>query len=114
MNSTTTFGLDLIPMKDKKMAKHPAGLTSQEQRNLILSFLDFAESDDDGDLLSFLDHVGFDLRAISDVRELPAAFVAKYRLKTGKYDLNRAVNDLVTWSPIAARIEELTQAEQKG
>ncbi|MFZ3585441.1 hypothetical protein ACOI1H_25500 [Loktanella sp. DJP18] len=87
----------------------------KEQKTIILSiFADFAESDDDGDLLSYLDHIGFDLRVISHVKELPAAFVAKYRLKTGKYDVDRAANDLATWPPIAARIAELTEAEQKG
>jgi hypothetical protein len=97
------------------MYNTPKKLSPKEQKNIILGiFADFAESDDAGDLLSYLDHVGFDLRVISHVKELPAAFVAKYRLKTGKYDLDRAANDLVTWPPIAARIEELTQAEQKG
>ena len=79
-----------------------------------MGFFDFAKSDDDGDLLSLLDHIGFDFRAISNVRELPAAIVAKYRLKTGKYDLDRAANDLATWPPIVARIAELTEVEQKG
>ncbi|MEH6740020.1 MAG: hypothetical protein V7695_15970 [Sulfitobacter sp.] len=97
------------------MPTQTSDLPPGEQKGIILSiFADFAESDDDGDLLSYLDHIGFDLRAISHVKELPAAFVAKYRLKSGKYDLDRAANDLVTWPPIAARIEELTQAEQKG
>jgi hypothetical protein len=97
------------------MPMQTSDLSPGEQKNIILSiFADFAESDDDGDLLSFLDHVGFDLRVISDVRELPAAFVATYRLKSGKYDLNRAANDLATWPPIAARIAELTEIEQKG
>jgi hypothetical protein len=97
------------------MPKQTSDLPPGKQKGIILSiFADFAESDDDGDLLSYLDHIGFDLRAISHVKELPAAFVAKYRLKSGKYDLDRAANDLVTWPPIAARIEELTQAEQKG
>ncbi len=97
------------------MPKIPENLTSKEQKNIILGyFAGLAESDDDRDPLSFLDHVGFDLRVISDVRELPAAFVAKYRMKSGKYDLDRAANDLATWSPIAARIAELIEAEQKG
>lgn len=97
------------------MPKHPADLTPREQKNIILNFLaDFAEGDDDGDLLSFLDHVGFDLSVIRNVRELPAAFVAKYRLKSGQYDLDRAANDLATWPPVAARIAELIEIEQKG
>ena len=97
------------------MPKQISDLPPGQQKGIILSiFADFAESDDDGDLLSFLDHVGFDLRVINDVRELPAAFVATYRLKPGKYDLNRAANDLATWPPIAARIAELTEIEQKG
>ena len=79
-----------------------------------MGFFDFAKSDDDGDLLSLLDHIGFDFRAISNVLELPAAIVAKYRLKTGKYDLDRAANDLATWPPVAARIAELIEIEQKG
>ena len=64
--------------------------------------------------MSFLDHVGFDLSVIRNVRELPAAFVAKYRLKSGQYDLDRAANDLATWPPVAARIAELIEIEQKG
>lgn len=107
--------MDSDERKTNKMPKIPANLTSREQKNIIMGYLaDFAESDDDGELLSFLDHVGFDLRVIRDVRELPAAFVAFYRLKTGKYDLDRAADDLVTWPPIAAHIAELTEAERKG
>jgi hypothetical protein len=97
------------------MCNTPKKLSPKEQKNIILGiFADFAESDDDGDLLSYLDHIGFDLRVIRHVKELPAAFVANYRLKTGKYDLDRAANHLVTWPPIAARIAELTEIEQKG
>lgn len=97
------------------MCTTPKKLSPKEQKNIILSILaDFAESDDDGDLLSYLDHIGFDLRVISHVKELPAAFVAKYRLKTGKYDVDSAANDLATWPPIAARITELTEIERKG
>ncbi|MCB5200248.1 hypothetical protein SAMN05428995_101925 [Loktanella sp. DSM 29012] len=97
------------------MPKQISDLTPREQKDVILSFLiDFADHDEEGDLLSYLDHIGFDLRVIRHVKELPAAFVAKYRLKTGKYDVDRAANDLATWPPIAARIAELTEAEQKG
>jgi hypothetical protein len=84
------------------MYNTPKKLSPKEQKNIILGiFADFAESDDDGDLLSYLDHVGFDLRVVRHVKELPAAFVTKYRLKSGKYDLDRAANDLVTWPPKA-------------
>jgi hypothetical protein len=97
------------------MPKRSDNLTPVEEKNIILGILfDFAEGDEDGGLLSYLDHVGFDLRAISHLKELPSAFVAKYRLKTGKYDLDRAANDLATWPPIAARIAELIEIEQKG
>jgi hypothetical protein len=97
------------------MYNTPKKLSPKDQKNIIISiFVDFAESDDDGDLLSYLDHIGFDLRVIGHIRELPAAFVANYRIKTGKYDVDRAANDLTTWPPIAARIAELTEVEQKG
>lgn len=97
------------------MTKRSDDLTPLEEKNIIFSiFADFAESDDGSDLLSYLDHIGFDLRVISHLKELPTAFVAKYRLKTGKYDVDRAANDLATWPPIAARIAELTEIEQKG
>lgn len=90
-------------------------LTPKEQKGLIESiFSDFCDADDDSDLLSFIDHIGFDLRVISNARELYPAFVAYYRLKTGVYDVDRATNDLVTWPPIAARIAELASTSQQG
>jgi hypothetical protein len=37
-----------------------------------------------------------------------------YRLKQGKYDIDRAARDLATFPPIAARIEELKAQRATG
>jgi len=90
-------------------------MTTEEQKSLILGiFADFADSSDDGsELLHYLEHVGFDLRSIQDIRELPAAFLGHYRVAKGKYDVDRACMHLATWPPISEAIFEL-MAEKRG
>ena len=80
-----------------------------EQRSMILSILcDFLEEDRIADLGDWVDHVGFDLTALRYPADLPAAWVAHYRLGRG-YDVDRALNDLLTWPPIAAEITLLSK-----
>lgn len=85
-------------------------LTLKEQKGIILEILcDFAG---EGTIvLKYLDHVGFDLRTISHAKQLASAYLGHYRLRNGQYDVDRALDDLVTWPPIASRIVEL-QAEE--
>ncbi|MDB2369292.1 hypothetical protein N9V68_01750, partial [Octadecabacter sp.] len=59
----------------------------------------------------YIAHVGFDVCAITDSTELPAAWVAHYRLGQGTYDLDRACMDLATFPPVSRRIFAL-QAEK--
>ena len=97
-------------MKVKKTDKK---LRVEEQKQLILGILiDFIEGSDE-DLLSFFEHVGFDLTCINSAEELSAAFLGFFRLSNGEYDADRACNSLATWPPIAARIAFI-KGEQKG
>ncbi len=76
----------------------------REQRGVILSILiDFLEPESIGQLGSWIAHVGFDLKAIRYPADLPAAWLAHYRQGRG-YNVERALNDLVTWPPIARQI----------
>ena len=80
-----------------------------DQRRIILSILcDFLEEDRIADLGDWLDHVGFDLTALRYPADLSAAWAAHYRLGRG-YDVDRALNDHLTWPPIAARIALLSE-----
>lgn len=83
-------------------------MTTEEQRALILEmFADFADKGDErGELRRFLEHVGFDLCCVQDIRELPAALLGHYRLAKGNYDVDRACMDLLTWPPISKAIFE--------
>ena len=84
-----------------------------DQRSMILSILcDFLEDDRIADLGDWLDHVGFDLTAIRYPADLPAAWVAHYR-RGRVYDADRALNDLLTWPPIAARIAFLSKQPKR-
>ena len=86
-------------------------MTTEDQKNIILSILaDKAENDVEG-MFEYLDHVGFDLDALSDAKDLPAAWVAHYRLGQGSYDVDAAFLDLLTWPPIARAIFEGQQKQ---
>lgn len=79
---------------------------ADESPDLIVGILEtFAERLDD--LVSYLEHVKFDLGAMRDGRDLMPAWLGHYRSAAGRYDVDRACNDLATWPPIASRIAEL-------
>lgn len=85
-----------------------------EQRGMILSILcNFLEEDRLADLGDWLDHARFDLTALRYPADLPAAWVAHYRLGRG-YDVDRALKDLLTWPPIAAEITFLSNQSADG
>ena len=85
-----------------------------EQKAIILGIIaSFFEQDDNTVILEFVGHVGFDLRAVNDTACFADAWLGHYRVRQGQYDVNRAINDLATWPPIAARIAEL-RAERDG
>ena len=98
----------------KEQDPHRKPRPTDEQKNIIVGILlDFLQDEDAENLGSYLRHVGFDVRAVPDTAALPAAWAAHYRVKQGIYDVERAINDLATWPPIAARIAEL-RAERDG
>jgi hypothetical protein len=84
-----------------------ADLSATEQRNLILDV--FFDCDADADFcLALIDHASIDLAATAgDVKRIPDVIVAHYRVAKGRYDLDRAAQDLLSFPPIAARIKEL-------
>jgi hypothetical protein len=88
--------------------------TPKEQRNMILAMF-FSEDDDDGTrFLALVDHCGIDLTAChGDVKQIPSVIAAHYRLARGRYDIDRAAYDLLTYPPVAARIAELEAQKAK-
>ena len=88
--------------------------TPKEQRNMILSMF-FSEGDDDGEgFLELVDHCGIDLSAChGDVMQIPNVIAAHYRLAQGRYDIDRAAHDILTYPPVAARIAELEAQKAK-
>lgn len=80
--------------------------TTEDQKSMIMGILfDKAESDVEG-MFDYLDHVGFDLDALTDAKDLPAAWLAHYWIGRGCYDVDAALLDLLTWPPIARAIFE--------
>ena len=80
-----------------------------EAKNMLLSTLnDFAENDVD-EMFKYFTHVGFDILAVDDAKQIPAAWLGHYRIGQGTYDIDRAVMDLTTCPPISRRIFELQQ-----
>ena len=77
-------------------------LTVNRQKNMVLNIV-FDQSNAEG-LISYLEHICFDISAIVDVNELPAAILGHYRIKQGVYDVDRATMDLATYPPVAAAI----------
>ena len=90
----------------------PNKLTTDEQKNLILNIV-FDEDQEPDAFVGYLEHIGFDITAIEDVKQLPDAVLGHYRLKQGEYDVDRAAMDLATYGPVAAEIVR-RQAEQKS
>jgi hypothetical protein len=88
-------------------------LTAAQQKDLILSY--FFDGDDGDHFLAHCDHARIDLGACNgDVKLISNIIAAHYRTAKGRYDLDRAANDLLTFPPIAARIAELKAKKGKG
>jgi hypothetical protein len=83
------------------------------ERDAIFAMF-FGEGDDDGEgFLALVDHCGVDLSAChGDVKQIPNVIAGHYRLAHGRYDIDRAAHDLLTYPPVAARIKEL-EAEKR-
>jgi len=73
-------------------------LTTNEQKNMVLNIaFDHLNLEDEGQgFCDYLKHIGFDITAITDTKELPAAILGHYRIKQGEYDVDRAAMDLAT------------------
>ena len=78
---------------------------------LLNIFVDFAENDTD-QLFKYFDHVGFDILALDNSKQIPAAWLGHYRIGQGTYDTDRALMDFLTWPPMSRRIFELQQEKQ--
>lgn len=84
-------------------------LPHQKAKGMLAGILvDFAENDVEN-LMAYLEHVGFDVRAIETPDELLPAWLGHYRIGQGTYDTEKATMDLLTWPPIARRVFELQQ-----
>jgi len=91
----------------------PAAPTLQEQKDIIISILvNFAVEGDN--LLAYLDHIGFDLGALTSSRDLGDAVLGHYRIKASRYDVDRACNDFASWPPIAVEISKRIDEKTKG
>ncbi len=96
-----------------KAAKPNDKLTVQEQKNLVLGvYLDFLENDDLDGFVDFSKHAGLDFAALPDCPKCFADqfenwILGHYRISKGRYDVDRVANDLATYPPIVARVEEL-------
>ena len=103
-----------------KSKQNKAQTDATAERNMILAmFFDYDENDDDdmraNRFLSLIDHCGVDLAAChGDVKNIPNVIAAHYRLAQGRYDIDRAAHDLMTYPPIAVRIAELTAQNGQG
>jgi hypothetical protein len=90
--------------------------TPKEQRSMIhATFFGYDDDDDDDGerFIALIDHCGIDLAACrGDVKQIPNVILAHYRIGRGRYDLDRVARDLLSYPPIAARIEEL-EAEKR-
>ena len=87
-------------------------LPTDEAKELLLGILvDFAEGDVER-LFEYFTHVGFDVPALDNSKQIPAAWLGHYRIGQGTYDTDRALMDLTTWPPISRHIFELQQEKQ--
>jgi len=87
-------------------------LPPDEAKALLTSILsDFLENDLDN-LGAYINHVGFDVDAITDAPELLPAWLGHYRIGQGTYDTDRATMDLLTWPPVAKQVFEQQQANK--
>ncbi|SFM76630.1 hypothetical protein [Shimia aestuarii] len=89
-------------------------LSVEEQRGMLLAIIEDFEDHPVEALLSYFDHVGFDIKSVSNVEEFADAWCGFYRIKTGVYDIDRAFEDLARWPPVARAITELALAKCRG
>ncbi len=88
-------------------------LTAEQQKDLILSY--FFDGDKADNFLALVDHAKIDLGACNgDVKQISNIIAAHYCVAKRRNDLDRAANDLLTFPPIAARIEELKAQKVKS
>ncbi len=90
-------------MGAKRMSQREA------EASLWLGFEDFVI---DGNLLSFTDHAGIDLRGV-EAEQVWDKFKAHYT-QNGRIDMDRFLKDFTTWGPIASRIVELLLERNGG
>ncbi|MGC3936374.1 hypothetical protein ACOTTU_01060 [Roseobacter sp. EG26] len=83
-------------------------MTTDQQKGMVMAILIDMNPED---VCGYLEHVGFDVLALSNPKELPDAWLGHYRLGQGTYDVERAAMDLLTWPPISRRVFELQQAK---
>lgn len=91
-------------------------MTVRHQSDLILSILcDILEQDGADHLGKWFDHVGFDPTSLRHNSDLMPAWLGHYR-SGRRYDVDRALNDLLSWPPIADLIATLSKekANQTG
>ncbi len=89
-----------------KAKGNPKAETAEEQRNMILAMF-FDDHGADG-FLDLVKHCRNDLTACDgDTKQIPNVILGHYRISRGRYDIDRAANDLLTFPPVAARIAEL-------
>ena len=94
-------------------ARAPGNPNDLETIQLLLAVVyDFAEQGPG--ILSFLDHIGFDLRIVGTAAEVAQALPAFYRVKKGAYDVTRLERDLITWHPVAAGVEAAREAKESS
>jgi hypothetical protein len=87
-------------------------LTTDEQKCIVLSIIcDMADNPEN--LGDYIQHVDFDVGALDQMQDFPAAWLGHYRLGQGTYDVDRATRDLLTWPPISGYIFDL-MAEDAG
>jgi hypothetical protein len=83
-------------------------MTVSHQRDRILSILcDVLEQDGADHLGQWFNHVGFDPAAMRDNSDLIPAWLGHYR-NGRSYDVDRALNDFLSWPPIADRVAVLS------
>ena len=91
---------------DNSGAERKAELTPADQNNMILNMFFDEDNDADG-FLALIKHCRIDLAACDgDTKQIPNVIAAHYRLAKGRYDIDRAANDLLTFPTIAAAIKE--------
>ena len=88
-------------------------LPPTKAKGMLISLLtDFIDNDAES-LIDYLNHVGFDISALSETKDLVPAWFGHYRIGQGTYDTDRAAMDLLTWPPMSRYVFNL-QAEKQG